>query len=386
MKQRVLVIGRGIIGLAVVHRLVKSGFRNVVLCGARNQDSFASNAAMGLSTVRGSRISRAPIFEAKLMGHARLGRWLKEISEDTSILIPFHFGTSEGFSSKAEFQKISKRIYHNEFRGLSNINLHSNEELSDKLGHRFPPDICGGFYYPDDIYFDVDALLNALDFFAKKSSFVENIEENVEKITPDEKGGFVVFTETKTIRTDEVILAAGPGSADILNKSKFSSIRMKGVLGHTLKSELGPCSESFAFMKGTHAVVSVANQLSVGSSSLKLSGLLPSPEELGSSQLLVEDIKKHLFESIDPEFVKVSKKSWNAKWGVRVISTDRLPIIGPIYFDQEAREGRILLATAMHKTGYQLANITASFLVSQLLQSEMCKDFRLFQSFAPSRF
>jgi len=462
MKQRVVVVGRGIIGLSVAHRLVKAGFKDIVICGLKNNIGFASSAAIGLSTVRGARLSRAPLFEAKLLGHSLFSRWLTEISKDSNSDIPFRLGTFESFGSIPEFQKISQRIYNREFRGLSDIELLSYEELSSKcareieempyglrpwhdLGgtssrdtdisdvHQFRrsqreapqfrhpqreacrgsssdskiweksfgrrprhdvgynssigtdiyQNILGAYYYPNDIYFDVQSLLKSLERFVEGSAFVQIVEENVEKIKVDDDGELKVFFKNRFIRTDEVVVAAGPGSNHILRQSEISSVRMAGVLGHTMYTELGSDSKSFAHMKGPHGMVSISDRISVGSSSVKLGGLVASDEDLASSIDQVEDLKSRQLGGIRPDALGSMKQSWKNKWGIRVMSDDRLPVIGSVMLSPEKR---ILLATAMHKTGYQLANITASFLVTQVLQSDIDPEYKVFEAFDPSRF
>ncbi len=372
-ERRIAILGRGIAGLALAYRLLQKGLQPTIF-GA-HADS-ASRCAQGVVSNKGLLFFESPLFAAKLTSLSHVQKWLDELERVSGQSISRSFeGISEPYWDAEDFQSLIARIYRRHFLGC-----HRTENRAYDRHQAWPflsKEPKGYLFYPADGWFDVDEALNALAEFSRQNGAV-TFERQVLAIAPAGDGSLHLCDSSgEGHYFDQVVLATGAATPDIL-KSLLSHLpKMFLIGGQTLDLNLPYSSDSALLqVRKTMSAIWWKSQLRIGASSWKGMAINPLALEEDRNQLLM---KAGGCFGWDPQSLPV--ESITQRIGTRLRFADRMPGVGSIPF--APWQEKIFLCTGFYKNGLQLADLCAQDLVA-LLQGE-AESVR-YPAFSPSRF
>ncbi|NRA46177.1 MAG: FAD-dependent oxidoreductase [Oligoflexales bacterium] len=373
LNKKITIIGRGIIGLANAFELLRRGCTSVTVIGPREKKGVASYAAVGISSIKGLRVARDDFFREKLLGHARFSQYLDKISQSSGLKIPVVHGVGEYFANLEQYQQLHERTYHGEFKGLYNVQIHGADQLQKyKLlsARRKSKAVLGTYFYPNDLWFHPTFLMKALELaIVKLGGKIEN--GRIESITPHQDRGFQVVSDTHAYHCEELVLAAGEGVVELVSDLSTVDFPFLKIGGQTLlvSFDMGG-NETFRI--GRKALSAYQSELRYGSIDFDKNQVPGAHDlELGEQQL-VNELGRDF--SID-----ASQLETESLWGMRLALKDRRPILGSL----PCKEGRRLwMSCGYHKSGYSLAEFSATVLADQLLGAQAKVD----QFYSVSRF
>lgn len=349
--KKIAIVGRGFAGLTSAIVLKKAGYE-VELIGPAADENSASQAAHGASTIKGLLESTQPLFALKMFGHQTLKTWLSEIETLSGVAIPKIMGVSERFDSLIEFKKEQGRIYKSGFLGAFCVQHQPGLEN----------------FYPQDFWIDSDQYLKALSVACQKllipvvtEAFLTELKESNEKV-------ILNFSDHNSYACDAVILALGAGIQKIQN---FDEIQKNffAAPGYTARAKVKSVPEekkSCCMVKELSAVAIWDDEVHIGSTTeangIPLLGRAFSEfKRLQSKQSILELFHKLYFRVVGSEWRVLDNNSVHLRWGVRVRTKDRLPMVGPI-----SERSRIFINTGYYKSGISLTHVGANLLLSLL--------------------
>lgn len=353
--QQIVVIGRGIAGLAAAYELKKAGFPVHVVGPARRDEPLGvgTRAATGVSALKGAVLPQKDLFAAKAAGHTLLPGWLAEVEAASGIIIPRLFtGMSELFFDLMEYEGIRKRVFHRKFTGCYRAEVFNINTLlkvaGDLSASGFEP--VGGFFYPRDGWYSPDAVLLALEVALKKRG-VPFTDDTVQSLTEHSDQGLKVNCQNRSLLCSEAILATGVWTDGILERSGLKGMpAQKAFAGETLK---GPGGGELVTSFAKTTFVAYGGQIQFGSTCYPASTLFEGP-----TAIQIEGLRQKLAKRAPlPAFSEVC-------FGLRARSADRLPTLGPLFFPSGNR--RLWLLAGLYKNGLQLAPLFGQVLARML--------------------
>ena len=354
--KKIAIVGRGFAGLTSAIVLKRAGYE-VELIGPAVDENSASQAAHGASTIKGLLESTQPLFALKMFGHQTLKTWLREIETISGIKIPKIIGVSERFDSLPEFKKEQGRIYKSRFLGAFCV-LH-NPGLEN--------------VYPQDFWIDSDQYLQALNVACQKllipvatEAFLTDLKESNDKV-------ILNLGDHDSYACDAVILALGAGVQKIQN---FEEVQKNffGAPGYTARAKkLKSATEekSWCVVKELAAVAVWNDEVHIGSTT-EANGipLLGKPfsefKRVQNEESVLELFHRLYSRVVGREWKVRGDSSVQLRWGVRVRTKDRLPMVGPI-----SAGSRIFINTGYYKSGISLTHVGADLLLSLLTQENI---------------
>jgi glycine/D-amino acid oxidase-like deaminating enzyme len=362
------VIGRGIIGLSIAYEMCLRGWQVTVL-GPKDLSGTASRAAVGVSSLKGHILPGHPLFLAKMKGHEGLPGWLKNIERDSGQVIPqLRSGVVEPFFDLKGFQYLSERIFHGKYRGCLRARLYgegTDAEAQTGAG-LLRPRPRGAFVYSGDLWFDPDKTLTALETAIVRlgGTFLDVL---VKRVIPDLGSGASIEAEVDTgtdqsgqsirIKAQEVVIAAGAFTSEILETSLLPSLGLQYSPGETLFAKLN-VAEPFNLRLGKTNYVAHEGLLRWGSSSRVVRDLAQEIQG-GASPSAVQTLLSDAERFIKPTFMQQS--SLQVRWGIRTRVRDRAPVVGPLFWPDLPLK-KVWVAVGFYKNGLQLAGLLAHYL------------------------
>jgi glycine/D-amino acid oxidase-like deaminating enzyme len=372
------VIGRGIIGLTTAFRLLQAGYQ-VTLIGPSNRKGIASLAALGNFTAKGLLINDGSFAAVKLLGQSYLRRLVDDVESEVGNIIPKITGVFEVFQSQDDLARLRKRIYHNNFSSLLSFEILNSRQTNEKSHFlREYGNILengGSLYYPDDFWVDPESLLTGLESaITKLGGFF--IDRTVENIRPHSKGEIALSFSDHGIVANEVLVAAGVATNQILARASLFCFPLQESPGITIDV---PASPNFS-----EAITVGRKGLRVWNSSIRFGSYDAEVELIDSTAIKTMDenglisqiVNKAMNETALPRSIVQIK-------GSRSYTKDRLPIFGSFPAFSGFPELRIWLATAFHKTGFYLADFCGKNLIATLRNRPV---HPLFNELSPRRF
>lgn len=394
--RHVAVIGAGIAGLATAFELVKQGYR-ISLVAPFHAKSAATPAAMGIVSIKAQIHPRTALFAFKMHGLLTLFGWLDEIEEAARIKIPRSQGIYEPYFNDAGRAKILDRVFHGDPLPDQPVEILKTSE-SPTLGDVYP--LCiGSFFYPEDMWIDSDALVSGLETYLKAHSQVRFVDNLVTNCVWEKSGSWNVELDRhpRSMSVDEVILACGQGTPQILAESGFA--------GSLLVNSLSPMwgvSLSFDVSDQLSRTLIFGKQVFVSHAGRGWFGSVDYKFEPNETQM--EEAKAHLKSCAQELGLLRQNVETKCRAGARLYASDRAPLIGPLFFTPQASDfsstgypdsspppsnsyssssPRLFLNTAHHKNGFAFA-ASAARMVSSFLRGQSTEKFA--GDFLPGRF
>lgn len=344
-----IVIGRGIAGLAAAWELARAGRGPITVIGPDAGSNAATTAAVGLSAVKGLEAGQSALMAAKIAGHQMLPGWLAELEAESGVPIARRFGGAFGgaiepWNDRTGFEAIYSRVFHRVPPTTPRVEVLDLVALPPELKNlsRVLPQAQGVFRFPHDGWFDPRATLVSLTA-ALRLRGVTIQSDSVMRVVPHADRGVVVETESGPLRSDDVILAAGWWSTQILENSGRYHVAQRGFAGETLVGDPDDGIPEMVASFGKENLIRVGDQLVGGSNTYEVSLGGPLGPGVETRAALASR-----FAFLAPGI------SWpRTLYGIRGRVRDRLPLFGPLVLPGGDRQ--ITLMTAYYKNGLQLA-------------------------------
>ncbi|MGC1218432.1 MAG: glycine oxidase ThiO [Phormidesmis sp.] len=356
----VIIVGGGIIGLAIALELQQQGTQVTIL--SKDFAAAAGHAAAGMLAPNAEQLASGPMKDLCQQSLEQYPSWISKLEDLTGIdsgywpcgiLAPRLDDQSVSQSGSQPDQTLSAATLHGYQSGLS-------------------PNITGGYFYPEDAQVDNRALMRTLRAAAQDAGI--EIQTGVSVQGFIQKQGRVIGLRTtageKT--AGHYILATGAWSGELLpvpvlpKKGQMLSLRVPASYGYTqpLRRVL--------FGQQVYIVPRRDGRIIVGAT-VENVGFTPHNTAAGVSQILNAAI------ALYPPLADFSiEEQW---WGFRPSTPDELPILGPSPCQN------LTLATGHYRNGVLLAPITAK-LIAQYFQGQHLQGTSppLLDAFSYSRF
>lgn len=322
-----LIIGGGIIGLAIAIELKSQGVPVTILL--RDFSETATHAAAGMIAPQAEEIPPSPMLDLCLASRALYPDWVHKLESLT--------GMNAGYWACGI---LAPRYHHSEGMLDRAAVLHHQPDLSDE--------VVGGFWFPEDAQVDNRALAKVLWMAAQELGVEIQTGIQVNRFICD--SNITHLETTQGIwKADRYILATGAWSQDLL---PIPVVPRKGqMLSVRVDREPLPLKQ-ILYGEASYIVPRQDGRIIIGATSEDV-GFQPGNTSIGVHQLLSAAIR--LYPPIQ-EFT--IGETW---YGFRPATPDELPILGSSPYEN------LTLAIGHYRNGILLAPITANTIAQFVL-------------------
>jgi thiazole synthase len=341
MTNDILIIGGGMIGLAIAIDLKLRGAKVTIL--SREFQQSASRAAAGMLAPHAERIASRPMLDLCLRSRWLYSEWIRKIEDLT--------GLETGYLPCGILAPVYELPQKPETTGGTWLDRDAIKLYQSGLGE----DVVGGWWYPDDGQVDNRILMNAL--LQAAQTIGVDLREGIAVRAIAQKQGKIcgVLTSEGEFQAQTYVLATGSWATQLL------PLPVRSVKGQMLSVRM-PCDpdrplplERVLFGVGSYLVPRRDGRLIVGATVEEVDWT-PNNTPKGIQTLLEKAIR--LYPAI---------KNWAIEelwWGFRPGTPDELPILGASSCDN------LILATGHYRNGILLAPVTASLIADLILQQK----------------
>ncbi|MBD2069275.1 glycine oxidase ThiO [Leptolyngbya sp. FACHB-671] len=355
----ILIIGGGVIGLAIAIELKLRGANVTVL--SRDFAEAATHAAAGMLAPQAEAIAEPALLELGLKSRMLYPNWVQKIEEISGlstgywtcgILAPSYErpkpGNLEICSSSSPALWLDQTAVHHAQPGLSS-------------------EVIGGFWFPEDAQVNNRALAQALK--AAAQTLGVDLREGVTVEAVQQQHGQVISLRTTAgeWQAEQYVLATGAWSSALLpvpvqpRKGQMLSVRIPSDQANLPLQRVLFGAEVYIVPRQDGRIVIGATSESVG--------FTPGNTAAGLQKLLAAAIRLY---PVLQEFP--IEECW---WGFRPTTPDEAPILGAGLCQN------LTLAVGHHRNGILLAPVTALLIADFLSQQQSTP---LLQSFSWERF
>lgn len=366
--QDVLIIGGGVIGLAIARRLHKKGVREITILERGATGREASYAAAGMLAPHAETDKRDDFFRLCDESNKLYPAFAEELLEETGIDIELDRGGTLylAFTDK-DVKEIRRRLA---WQKGANLEIeHLSAEETRKLEPFVSPDAREALFFPNDWQVENRRLLAALQKYAALNQ-IEIVENStVENLLTENKKIRGAATKDKKFCADTVVLATGAWTS-LIKADGFSMPKIKPVRGQIL---------SFKTAKRlfTRVIYSPRGYLVPRRDGRILAGA--TVEDVGFDKSVTPAgtnfVRENALE-IAPSLVNLDVAE---KWaGLRPFAADGFPVIGAF-----PEIENLFIAAAHYRNGILLAPQTAEILADKIVGNSESEYLKIF---SPRRF
>ncbi|WP_392479762.1 glycine oxidase ThiO [Nostoc sp. C110] len=378
MTSEIVIIGGGVIGLAIAIELKMRGTNVTVLC--RDFQAAATHAAAGMLAPDAENITNEAMRSLCWRSRALYPDWTTKLEELTGlntgyracgILAPVFEG-AEGQGSRE--QGAGSREQGENFSPLhpSHCSPASSPAywLNKEAIHQYQPglgaEVVGGWWYPEDAQVDNKALAQVLRTAAECVGVELKDGITVEAFLQQQGQVVGVQTNAGIIRAAHYVLASGAWSNELL---PLPVLPRKGQMLSVRLPEFAPEVPLKRILFGDNTyIVPRRDRLIIGATSEDV-GFTPNNTPDGIQKLLQAAIRLY------PQLKHYPiQEFW---WGFRPATPDELPILGTSHCQN------LTLATGHYRNGILLTPVTAALIADLILEQ---KSDPLLADFHYSRF
>jgi glycine oxidase len=361
----VIIIGGGIIGLSLAHRLASERLRVVVL-DRREPGLEASWAAAGMLSAAPESPDDIALVPLAKRSFALYPDYIRAIEESSSKVTNFRRdGALElFFGSSAEAER-DRTVASHRALGLTTQAVSQVEALSTEPS--LSKSAFAAAWLPDEFSVEPRALTAAALQAAKNRGADVRANVEVKKLLIEGSRCVGIETPSEKLTAGHVVLAAGCFSSGIVGAARLAPTQpVRGQMVSLRTARDGP-NHVVRSHKGY--VVPRGNGLLVAGSTIEHVGFEKNVTAAGISGILAAAIE------LIPELAGAAiEETW---CGLRPDTPDHLPLIGPSEF-----EG-LWLATGHYRNGILLAPATSEILGDWILRGTT--DFDI-EAYSPQRF
>lgn len=343
----ILIIGGGVIGLAIAVELKLRGASVTVI--SRDFKQASTLAAAGMLAPQAEAIPPSPMLELCLRSRSLYPEWIRKLEQVTGvatgywpcgILAPVYVAP-EPTQSNQEANTPTALWLDREAIHLYQSNLGS--------------DVIGGWWYPEDGQVDNRALAHALRVAAQELGVNLRDGVTVESIEQQNRRVREVRTSTGELQADHYVLATGAWANELLplpvRPKKGQMLSVQAPEGNRQPLPLQ------RVLYGDHSyIVPRRDGRVVIGATVEEVGFAPHNTPAGIQTLLAEAMRLY------PQLQDWSiQECW---WGFRPTTPDELPILGSSPVEN------LTLATGHYRNGILLAPVTAAILADWISEQK----------------
>ncbi|MBD0267395.1 MAG: glycine oxidase ThiO [Cyanobacteria bacterium Co-bin8] len=350
----VLVIGGGVVGLAIALELQQQGVSVTVL--SRNFQEAASHAAAGMLAPHAEMLPPGPLLELCQRSLYQYPSWVQKLEALTGrsvgywpcgILAPQFTPRPFGFPADAPAYRLDAAI-HNYQVGLS-------------------PEVQGGWWFPEDGQIDNRALVQALRVAVQDLGIPIHEGVTVKAFQQQRRRITQVITSAGEFTADQVVLATGAWSSDLVPVPVFPRKGQMAALRVPQNYAQPQPLQRVLYGESIYIVPRQDGRIVLGATSEDV-GFTPGNTPVGVQQLLSSAMRLY------PDLAHFTlEECW---WGFRPTTPDEMPLLG------QGPTENLILATGHYRNGILLTPVTAH-LVAQAVQGKFDP---LLESFSWERF
>ncbi|MEH2366860.1 glycine oxidase ThiO [Nostoc sp.] len=371
MISETVIIGGGVIGLAIAIELKLRGTNVTVLC--RDFQAAATHAAAGMLAPDAENIPNGAMRSLCWRSRALYPDWTRKLEELTGlntgyracgILAPV-FEEAGGQGGRGAGEQGSRG------ESLSSSSPSSPAYwLNKEAIHQYQPglgaEVVGGWWYPEDAQVDNKALAHVLRTAAESVGVELRDGITVEGFLQQQGQVVGVQTNAGIIRAAHYVLASGAWSNELL---PLPVLPRKGQMLSVRIPEVSPELPLKRVLFGQDIyIVPRRDRLVIGATSEDV-GFIPNNTPEGIQKLLQAAIRLY------PQLKHYPiQEFW---WGFRPTTPDELPILGTSHCQN------LTFATGHYRNGILLAPVTATLIADLILEQ---KSDPLLADFHYSRF
>ncbi|CAN5662579.1 glycine oxidase ThiO [soil metagenome] len=367
----VLIIGGGVIGLALARQLRRKGVKRVTIL-EKNQTCGmeASNAAAGMLALQAETDNADDFFYFCRESHDLYSKFAKELLDETGVDIKLdQSGTLYLAFTENDSAEICRRFEWQKKAGLEVDHLTAADVR--KAEPFVSPEVREALFFPKDWQVENRRLLTALQKFAELNQI--QIVENAEVKSLLTENGKVIGTETAAGKLfgRKVILTTGAWTSLIKfgeNAPVFDQI--KPMRGQMLSFQTVKRLFSRVIYSPRGYLVPRFDGRILAGATVEDAGFDKSVTASGIDFLLGNALE------IAPGLVDLEISE---KWaGLRPFATDGLPVLGDF-----PKVENLFVATAHFRNGILLAPLTAEIMADRIVENS---DSKYLDVFSPRRF
>ncbi|PSB19531.1 glycine oxidase ThiO [Phormidesmis priestleyi ULC007] len=336
----ILVIGGGIISLAIALELKRQGASVTIVC--RDFTEAATHAAAGMLAPQAERIPPSPLLDLCLRSRALYANWTQKLEELTGLETGYW---ACGILAPAYQENLALKADNLESVWLDRATIHQSQP---GLGS----DVIGGWWFPEDAQVDNRLLAKALWVAVQELGVEIQTGVTVEKIVQNGDRVTHLQTSAGTWQADHYILATGAWSQTLL------PIPVTPKKGQMLSVQMLPESmplQTVLYGSDSYLVPRQDGRIIIGATSEDV-GFTRGNTPLGIQRLLSAAIRLYPALQNDP-----IQEFW---WGFRPATPDELPILGASPYRN------LTLATGHYRNGILLAPITGVTIANLVLHQK----------------
>lgn len=350
-RYNVIIVGGGVIGLAIARALVKRGATDVCIVERATPGMEASFAAGGMLAPQAEANSRDEFFDLCSESRDLYTEFAAALHDETGIDIQLDTtGTLYLALTEHDQLEIDKRYEWQSEAGLRVEKLSNTE--ARQLEPAISPTLTGALFFPLDYQVDNRRLLNALTASVTKLGVTILNDRKVISLVTDGDKITGAETDKGLIESSTVVLAAGCWTNQI--EAPITLPRIEPVRGQMicLNAEPQVCRHVIYSPRG-YVIPRRDGRLISGSTS----------ESAGFTKQVtgggIHQIMQHALE-ISPAVATLPvTDSWS---GLRPRAADGLPVLGPCV----EIEG-LFYATGHYRNGILLAPVTGDLIASAII-------------------
>ncbi|OWY66944.1 glycine oxidase ThiO [cyanobacterium TDX16] len=362
MTNDILIIGGGVVGLAIAVELRSRGASVTLLC--RDFHAAASHAAAGMLAPQAEQIPPGAMLDLCWRSRSLYPEWTRKLEEIS--------GKPTGYWACGILAPVYEDVGAHGCAPLQENNSSPAYYLDREAIHLYQPGLSeaveGGWWYPEDAQVDNRALTLALWSAAESLGVDLHDGIAVEGILQHQGRVIGVQTSSGNFPADRYILASGAWSSELLplpvrpKKGQMLSVQIPD-------SDRGDATlQRVLYAPDVYIVPRRERRIIIGATSEDV-GFTPYNTPAGIQALLQRAIR------IYPQLQDYPiREFW---WGFRPATPDELPILG------NSPCSNLTLATGHYRNGILLAPITAK-LIADLVWEQ--KSEPLLESFSYLRF
>jgi thiazole synthase len=338
----ILIVGGGVVGLAIAIELKRQGAKVTVI--SQDFTQAASHAAAGMLAPLAEQLSSSPLRDLCLRSRWLYPEWTQKLEELTGIETGYlPCGILAPTYSQPEVIAEDKGTFWLDRAAIKQY----QPGLSDR--------VAGGWWYPEDGQVDNRCLMRSL-LQAAQTLGIE-LKEGVKVKALQQKQGRIdgALTNIGQLTAQQYVLAAGSWSSQLMPmpvrpvKGQMLSLRMPQKLHQPYPLQ------RVLYGEGVYLVPRQDGRLIVGATVEEVDWT-PFNTPQGIQSLLAKTIELY-----------PAAADWQIEefwWGFRPGTADELPILG-----RSACEN-LFLATGHYRNGILLAPITASLMADLILEQQ----------------
>jgi glycine oxidase len=362
----VVIIGGGVIGLAVARALVQHGVRDVCVIERSALGTEASFAAGGILAPQAEANGRDEFFELACRSRDLYPDFAAALRGETGVDVELDStGTLYVAFTERDFEEIEQRYEWQANAGLAVEKLTPAQarELEPCIGGT----VRGALKFPNDVQVENRRLLNALVDCVNKLGVTIATETNVESISIERGHVNGLQTSRGFINCQTIIVAAGAWSSTI---EHAGTPAIEPVRGQMICFDAKPqLTRHVIYSPRGYLVPRHDGRLIAGSTS-ENAGFTKQVTAGGISHILANA------HEISPEISHLPiVDTWS---GLRPRAADGLPVLGPC----DEIEG-LFYATGHYRNGILLAPVTGELIAEAVVAGRISP---LLTAFSPNRF